>query len=136
MSEVFADAYYLLALVNPRDEAHAMAVEFSEKCADVVVTTEWVLTELGDGLSRQSDRKVFERVLDGLRSDPQTLTVPASHELFEDGVRLYNSRPDKEWSLTDCTSFVVMRHRGITAALTGDRHFEQAGFVALLGDAR
>ena len=51
---------------------------------------------------------------------------------FDEGVRLYVARPDKDWSLTDCISFVVMRERGITEALTGDRHFEQAGFVALL----
>lgn len=45
---------------------------------------------------------------------------------------LYRARPDKEWSLTDCTSFVVMNECGLTDALTGDRHFEQAGFKALL----
>jgi hypothetical protein len=48
------------------------------------------------------------------------------------GVQLYAQRPDKEWSLTDCISFVVMTQEGIFDALTGDRHFEQAGFVALL----
>ena len=48
------------------------------------------------------------------------------------GVALYAERPDKDWSLTDCISFVVMRKMDITEALTGDRHFEQAGFTALL----
>jgi uncharacterized protein len=43
------------------------------------------------------------------------------------------SRRDKEWSLTDCISFVVMKERGLTEALTADHHFEQAGFKALLG---
>jgi predicted nucleic acid-binding protein len=47
-------------------------------------------------------------------------------------VELYAERPDKDWSLTDCISFVVMRHQGVTQALTGDHHFEQAGFTALL----
>jgi len=47
-------------------------------------------------------------------------------------VELYAERPDKGWSLTDCISFVVMRQQGITQALTGDHHFEQAGFTALL----
>jgi len=46
--------------------------------------------------------------------------------------RMYQRRPDKNWSLTDCISFVVMQDHGITEALTGDHHFEQAGFVALL----
>jgi predicted nucleic acid-binding protein len=45
---------------------------------------------------------------------------------------LYRRRPDKAWSVTDCISFVVMEGDGIREALTGDQHFEQAGFVALL----
>jgi uncharacterized protein len=45
---------------------------------------------------------------------------------------LYHSRPDKRWSLTDCISFTVMKEEGIAEALTGDHHFEQAGFHALL----
>jgi hypothetical protein len=52
--------------------------------------------------------------------------------LFEAGTDLYSRRSDKEWSLTDCISFVVMQEQGIGEALTGDRHFEQAGFRALL----
>ena len=58
--------------------------------------------------------------------------MDATSELFERGLALYNARPDKEWSLTDCISFVVMADEGLTDALTGDRHFEQAGFTALL----
>jgi predicted nucleic acid-binding protein len=46
----------------------------------------------------------------------------------------FSVRPDKEWSLTDCISFVVMNERGITDALTSDHHFEQAGFQILLKD--
>lgn len=48
------------------------------------------------------------------------------------GVDLFEQRPDKEWSLVDCISFGVMQDEKLTEALTGDRHFEQAGFVALL----
>jgi len=52
--------------------------------------------------------------------------------LFADGFGLYQGRPDKEWGLVDCVTFVVMKKRGITEALTADEHFEQAGFQALL----
>jgi predicted nucleic acid-binding protein len=45
---------------------------------------------------------------------------------------LYRERPDKEWALTDCVSFIVMEDRGISEALTTDEHFHQAGFQALM----
>lgn len=58
--------------------------------------------------------------------------VAASPELMHRGIELYEARSDKDWSLTDCTSFIVMQDRGLTDALTGDHHFEQAGFRPLL----
>jgi uncharacterized protein len=56
----------------------------------------------------------------------------ADTRLFQRGVDLFEQRQDKDWSLTDCLSFVVMRDEGISQALTGDEHFEQAGCTALL----
>jgi len=58
--------------------------------------------------------------------------VPFQKSQLERAQGLFCSRADKSWSLTDCTSFVIMEDRGIRDALTGDRHFEQAGFRALL----
>jgi uncharacterized protein len=51
---------------------------------------------------------------------------------FREALELFASRADKEWSLTDCASFNLMRERGVSEALAHDHHFEQAGFVALL----
>jgi hypothetical protein len=51
---------------------------------------------------------------------------------LERGVKLFSQRPDKDWSLTDCISFVVMQDHSIQEALTTDHHFEQAGFLPLL----
>jgi predicted nucleic acid-binding protein len=70
-------------------------------------------------------------MLADLRADPSVLIIEATHELFDRAVRLFASRPDKSWSLTDCTSFLVVEDLGIGEALTGDHHFTQAGFVAL-----
>ena len=67
-----------------------------------------------------------------IQLSPAIRVVPASRPLFEEAIALYASRLDKNWSLTDCISFVVMRDEGITQALTGDHHFEQAGFEVLL----
>ena len=67
-----------------------------------------------------------------MEDDPYTEVVPETTDLFKEGLKLYSSRPDKGWSLTDCLSFVVMKERGILDALTSDHHFNQAGFHALL----
>jgi uncharacterized protein len=66
------------------------------------------------------------------RAEPNVTIIGCSDQLLEAGVDLFRERPDKDWSLTDCISFVVMQREGISEALTGDKHFEQAGFVALL----
>jgi len=67
-----------------------------------------------------------------LREAPDCEIVSFSSDIFEEAQSFYDQHRDKQWTLTDCTSFVVMRERGIADALTGDHHFEQAGFVALL----
>ncbi len=128
----FADTSYFLALVNPNDEFHKSAAALSGTLDELVVTTMWVLTELGDALHRGRNRGVYVRFLDALAGHENFEVVPASAELFRRGVELFRARLDKEWSLTDCISFVVMTEKGMSEALTADRHFEQAGFQALL----
>jgi len=134
MSAVFADTFYFLALANPRDKAHAKCLAFSQTSDRPVITTTWVLMELGDALSRGVDRDVFLLLLKDLVQDAETTVLTASQEWFDKAVSLFAAQPDKEWSLTDCTSMVVMQEQGVTEALTSDHHFRQAGFHALLAD--
>ena len=132
MKMTFADTAFYVALVNPRDELHAAAVEQADNLQGDLVTTEYVLVELGNRLARSGDKEVFVELIRRLEGDRRVIIVPADPSLFRRGFELLASRLDKDWSLTDCISFVVMKERGLTEALTGDRHFEQAGFVALL----
>jgi uncharacterized protein len=132
MTRIFADSYFFFALLNPRDPAHVKAVDFSRQNRGPLATTAWVFTELADGLASTPRRQVFRRLMDDFEANRANLLVPANAEVFEKGVDLYHSRPDKQWSLSDCISFAVMTEDGITSALTGDHHFEQAGFRALL----
>ena len=132
MTTVFADSFYFFALVNDRDPAHQRALAFLQSYKGRMLTTGWVLTELGDGLASPANRTSFLTTLNLLRTEPNVSLVGCSDQLLNAGVELYRERPDKSWSLTDCISFVVMQREGITEALTGDKHFEQAGFVALL----
>lgn len=132
MSDVFADTFYFIALIDPQDEAHDRAIQATANRADRLVTTVWVLAEVGNLLSRGRDRTVFVELLEALRSDALSLVIPADQEHFDRGVELFASRPDKEWSLTDCISFQAMEEMNIVEALTADHHFEQAGFRAVL----
>jgi uncharacterized protein len=133
MTTVFADSYYFFAAVNTSDPSHAKAMAFSMRFRGRLVTTGWVLTELADGLARPiAHRSVFSQILAELRTRPNTVIVPTTEVLLEEGIDLYKRRSDKAWSLTDCISFVVMTREGITEALTGDHHFEQAGFAPIL----
>jgi uncharacterized protein len=129
---IFADSFYLLALFNGRDAAHPRAVAASKEIQGTLVTTDWILVETADALSDSANRTRFAKFFDDLRRSPRVDIEPASRALFDAGWDLYRKRPDKDWSLTDCISFVVMQNRGITNALTADHHFDQAGFCALL----
>jgi hypothetical protein len=132
MNRVFADTWFFLAILNPSDPNHSQALAASRTVRQHRVTTDWVLVEVGDALSRMGNRDVFIRFYDWIQSYPGVTIVPAIRQLLEDGIFLYRFRRDKNWPLTDCISFVVMEDEGISDALTGDKHFEQAGFNALL----
>jgi predicted nucleic acid-binding protein len=132
MTPVFADTYFWLALINPRDQAHQEAVALSQLLTQPLVTTAWVLTYVGDTMCVPVNRPAFVKLLESIANDSQTEVVAAEQNWFDLGVELYTARPDKKWSLTDCISFVVMRDMGLTEALTADSDFTQGGFRILM----
>lgn len=133
MTACFADSFYFIALLNPADADHSKVVQVTRTLSRPIVTTAWVLTEVADAFSPPSRRHAFQRLVEELMAEGSSVSIiPASKTLFEMGLDFYFQRMDKAWSLTDCTSFVVMKQNGMHDALTGDHHFEQAGFVALL----
>lgn len=128
----FADTSYPIALINPDDEAYGLASAFPDAFDGSIVTTALVLNELANHPARPPNRALFLEMLQDMRADARVTIVPSSPELFDRGIELYAARPDKEWSLTDCISFLVMQEQGTTDALTTDHHFAQAGFKVLL----
>jgi uncharacterized protein len=131
MNRQFADTFYFLALLNSDDAAQEQADRHAQAPVAPLVTTDWVLVEVGDAMADPWNRASFLRLLDILRDDSNVEVVPADPNLFARGTDLYAARPDKGWSLTDCLSFMAMADRGITEALNADHHFEQAGFRAI-----
>ena len=132
MKRAFGDTFLFIALLSPRDSFHQRAVEVSRDWQGQIITTRWVLAEVGNALCGVTARQSFVTFLEGLAQQEQIVVLQDSDSLFEQGLQLFSGRPDKEWSLTDCVSFAVMKDEGIYDALTGDGHFEQAGFKALL----
>lgn len=97
-----------------------------------IITTELIMGEIADGLAAIRFRTQAAEVIATLQSNPFVEVMAVSSELLILALDLYRQRRDKEWGLTDCVSFLVMRERGLREALTVDTHFQQAGFRALL----
>lgn len=132
---VFADTGFWLAHLNPLDHLHGKAREAGRALGDAqIVTSELVLIETLNALSGGGAfvRGQVARLVKTLQGDAQTEIVQQTPLLFNQSLALYRERADKDWSLTDCTSFLIMRKRHIKLALAHDRHFEQAGFTVLL----
>jgi hypothetical protein len=129
---IFADSAYFIAPLSPKDEWHEAAVRASRMVRSRLVTIAWILMESGDGVADTPNRTWFPEFVSDLMGSPPFEIVPADDHWFHLGLDLYRRCPDKEWSLTDCISFDIMRTRGLTDALTTDHHFVQAGFRALL----
>ncbi|MBW4580925.1 MAG: PIN domain-containing protein [Tildeniella nuda ZEHNDER 1965/U140] len=135
MKRIFVDAVAWIALLNSRDSLHQTAkqlmMSFQQQNVSLV-TTEFVLLEVADALSSPASREVTVAYVKRLRVLNRLEIIPVSQTLLFEGWTLYSQRPDKEWGLTDCISFVVMSQQQLTQAFTSDRHFKQAGFANLL----
>ncbi len=113
-SEVFLDTAYAIALSVESDFHHKRAEQLAEQLeaeATRLITTRAVLLEIGNTLSKKRYRKAAVELLDALEQDPQVEIVSLSEKLYERALELFRNRPDKEWGLIDCVSFIVMRDK-------------------------
>jgi len=132
MKPIFADTSYFVAMCGRSDAYHARAMGLNANLFATIVTTEYVIVETGGLMLRPEDRPAYVNLVRDLQSDPAVRIVSASQPLFRRGFELFADRPDKDWSVVDCISFVVMKRHRLKEALTTDHHFVQAGFRALL----
>src|SRR6266436_5544606 len=126
MTTVFMDTSFIIALGHSRDPYHQVAQkvdrDLTARGAEYVL--HWgVVLEIGDGYARRKRRKRGAQILSNLDQHDQYKILPIDAELLNGAKALYTSRPDKEWGLTDCISFVLMEREGIKEALTADPHF-------------
>jgi uncharacterized protein len=121
-----------LCLYHRDEPQHAEAIEFYES-SFVRVTHSYVLAEFVPlahvrGFPREKNLEFSRRILE--TSEIEIVWVDET--LHRRAIALLREREDKNYSLCDAVSFIVMRERGISDALTTDKHFEQEGFVRLL----
>jgi uncharacterized protein len=137
MPELFVDTSGWANLIDVSQPFHPLVAQIYQNARSQqrkIITTSYVITELVALLSSplRIPRPKAIAFIQGLKDSPYVEVIYISKEIDTSAWELLTQRQDKEWSLVDCSSFVVMQQRKITEALTGDRHFEQAGFIRLL----
>ena len=135
MKQVFLDTSLLIALYVASDAMHLRALRqlsSLEQAGTQFVTTDAVLTEFCNSLAKVALRRRAAAAVQGLMGREDVIVIRIAETLWHKAFAFYQARSDKDWGLTDCISFEVMKERRIKAALTADHHFAQAGFTALL----
>lgn len=135
MRQVFIDTSALLALANANDAHHAAALRVRRELSAgkvSVVTSQWVLTEFLNSLSAVNTRSQAVQMVSGLTRSARTSVVEAGPQSWSSALDLYRMRPDKGWSLVDCTSILICQEQSIQEVFTNDQHFAQAGLNPLL----
>jgi predicted nucleic acid-binding protein len=126
------DTSGLYSYFDEDDSFHARAVEYFDASNSMLVN-DYVLAEFIPlcqvrGLNRRKTLAFVEEIL----ATPFIEKVWTTENHYTQALRLLKERRDKTYSLCDAVSFILMRERGITEALTTDKHFEQEGFIRLL----
>jgi len=135
MKTIFVDTSAWLALINKSDHLHNHAKKVRDDLiaqGSRFLVTDYILVETANALSRIPFRKAVIALISFIQSSEDIQVIQIDKGLFDESWRLYFDRLDKEWSLTDCASFVVMTGMGLMEAFTSDHHFEQAGFNILM----
>ena len=132
---VFVDTAAWLALINKSDILHEKAKKVRDRLLKnnaQLLVTDYVIVEIANALSNRQFRSTAIQLITFLQTSKNIQIIDIDKEIYSKSWELYCSRHDKEWSLTDCTSFIVMKRNGIIEAFTSDHHFEQAGFALLI----
>lgn len=137
MSKLFVDTSGWGNLVDRSQPFHSLAAtlyRLARQQNHKIITTNYIMAELVALLTSplRLTRPQIITFVESLRQSPYIEILHIDAETYTKAWQLLSSREDKNWSLVDCSSFVVMQQRNITEALTNDYHFEQAGFVRLL----
>ena len=130
---MFLDTSGLLCYLYANEPQYRKAVRLFKNARGKLITHAQVLSELIvlASVRRFPRTKAISLTIDLINS-PDVEIVWVNEPLHNEAIQLLIQRPDKDYSLCDAISFVLMKQRNISEALTTDRHFEQENFVRLL----
>ncbi len=132
---VFVDSFAWIAAINKSDNYHKKSLKLFEELLKKqikIFTTNYIIVETINSLSKTEFRKTVIEFVSKLEKSPSVQIVEITKEIFNNAWTLYQQRMDKDWGITDCTSFEVMKMFSISKAFTNDKHFEQAGYELLI----
>jgi uncharacterized protein len=131
VKRIFVDTGGWFAAASRRDHGHAAVKQYLKESTPLLLTTDYVVDESATLLLSRLGHAAAVRFLDSLQASPRIELTYLKRQSIEEAMRLFRERPDKGWSLTDCTSFVIMKELGLDTALALDDHFCQAGFITV-----
>ena len=135
MKQIFADANGWIALNSKKDQLHNAAVTINKELLQSghrYMTTNFVLDETYTALLTKVGHFAAVDFGERIRGARTVQVIHITQDIEEKAWTLFKQYYDKDFSFTDCTSFVVMQQLNLTEALTNDHHFEQIGFTILL----
>ena len=137
MNKLFVDTSGWASLFIPTEKYHSQAASVfshTQISGDRLITSNYVMAELIAliGSRWRGSRTQLFRYIDSIKQAPYVEICHIHVEIDNEAWRFCKARPDKAWSLVDCSSFILMKQLNIQNALTTDHHFQQAGFIQLL----
>lgn len=136
MNAVFVDTAGWMACADAADPAHRRACAARDAALEegqLLVTTDFVVDETLTLIRARLGLRAAEAWWQQVDRSMRLRWERIDGNRFEKARQLFFHHRDKDFSFTDCTSFVIMRELSLTHALTTDRHFRQAGFQVLPG---
>ena len=136
--EIFIDASFWIAMMNPRDEHYNQARVIWESIIRGEMrplTTNWTLHEAATHLNSRGMAR-HDLALNLLDLVHGTAIVENASDFEELTLEVFKSHSGRRWSVVDCANFVCIRERQSRFALSYDvRDFSQAqtefGFTLL-----
>ena len=133
--EIFVDTSGFFALLVKKDDQHEQArtiLHQAGKRGTPFLTTDYVLDETATLLMARGHGYLLQGFFDNILKSKACQLVWTGATNFHTTTAAFLKYHERGWSFTDCLSFQVMTERKLQKALTKDKHFQQAGFKALL----